>query len=114
GVFGSRDLAAVERVFAVAGKTVAAAGGKRSVALLDGMLPTAGSSRRALRFAHRPAGWTELEKNPTAKTRRARLNDGVVWPGKPGVAALAEVKALTPEQQARFENGKALFGAVCA
>jgi mono/diheme cytochrome c family protein/glucose/arabinose dehydrogenase len=114
GVFGSRDLAAVESVFALAGKSVAAGGGKRSVALLDGMLPTVGSSRRPLRFEHQPAGWTDLEKDPTAKTRLARLNDLVVWPGKPGVAALAEVKALTPEQQARFENGKTLFGAVCA
>jgi mono/diheme cytochrome c family protein len=78
------------------------------------MLPSVGASRRPLQFAKQPVGWTELEKNPMAKTRLARLNDLIVWPGKPGVVAAAEVKPLAPEQQSRFEAGKQLFTAVCA
>ena len=114
GVLGSRQLPAVERVIAMAGKSAAAGAGRRAVALLDGLVPTTGSSRRPLQFSQQPAGWVELEGNPAVKTRLARLKDVIVWPGKPGVSAVAEVKPLTAEQQARFETGKGLFAAVCA
>jgi mono/diheme cytochrome c family protein len=114
GVFGSRDVSAIERVFALGGKSATSGAGKRAVALLDGMIPTVGASRRPLQFAKQPAGWTELEKDATAKARLTRLNDLVVWPGKPGVTAVADTKPLTPAQQARFETGKALFAGVCA
>ncbi|MBL9210425.1 MAG: c-type cytochrome [Opitutaceae bacterium] len=114
GVFGSRDATAVGRVLALAGTTVGAGGGARAVALLDGLTPTVGASRRPLPLTQAPAGWAELEKNPAAKTRLARLTDVVVWPGKPGVTATAAVTPLTKEQQARFDAGKALFAGVCA
>jgi mono/diheme cytochrome c family protein/glucose/arabinose dehydrogenase len=114
GIFGSRQLPAIERVIAIAGQAAGSGGGKRAVALLDGLVPTIGSSRRPLSFTKQPAGWTELEKNPAAKTRLTRLNEIIVWPGKPGVAAVAAVKPLTTEQQARFDAGKTLFTAVCA
>ncbi len=114
GVLGSRDVAAVERVFALAGKSAATGKGKRAVALLDGLTPGVGASRRPLQFTRQPAGWAELEQNATAKARLAKLNDLVLWPGKTGVATLAAVKPLTREQQTRFDNGKTLFTAVCA
>jgi mono/diheme cytochrome c family protein/glucose/arabinose dehydrogenase len=114
GVLGSRQVPAVARVIAIAGKAVESGGGKRALALLDGLVPTTGSSRRPLTFARQPEGWAVLEKNATARTRLARLNEIVVWPGKPGAVAAAEVKPLTAEQQARFEAGKGLFSAVCA
>src|SRR5438046_2274002 len=69
GVFGARDLTAIERLFALAGDAAKAGGSKRAVALLDGMLPTVGSSRRPVQLAAQPPGWSELEKNPTAKQR---------------------------------------------
>ncbi len=114
GIFGSRQLPSIERVIALAGEDVKSGGEKRAVALLDGLVPTVGSSRRPLSFTQKPAGWSELEQNTAAKTRLARLNEIVVWPGKPGVAAVAQVTPLTAEQQARFETGKGLFAAVCA
>ncbi len=114
GVFGSRDVPAIERVLALAGKSAVGGQGKRAVALLDGMTPAVGASRRPIQFAQQPAGWAELEKNATAKARLAKLNDLLLWPGKAGVAALAAVKPLTAEQQARFATGKTLFAAVCA
>ena len=110
GIMGSRDVAALERVFALA----AQGGGKRAVALLDGLLPGVGSSRRPLNFARAPEGWGTLEKNPMASTRLVKLKELIVWPGKPGVTAAAVVPPLTAEQQARFENGRGLFAAVCA
>jgi len=114
GVLGTRDVAVLERVFALAGKSAASGQGKRAVALLDGMTPGVGASRRPLPFSRQPGGWAELEKNATAKARLAKLNDLVVWPGKVGVAALAAVKPLGAEQRARFDTGKTLFAAVCA
>lgn len=114
GVFGARDLAGVEKIVALAGQAVTGGGGKRSVALLDGLTPSIGSSRRPLVLAAQPKGWAELEKNATAAGRLAKLKDVIVWPGKPGVAALADVKPLTTEQQARFESGKQLYNMVCA
>ncbi|WP_414662967.1 DUF7133 domain-containing protein [Horticoccus sp. 23ND18S-11] len=114
GVFGSRQLPAVERVLALAGDAVKSGGAKRAVALLDGLSPSVGSSRRPLQFARQPAGWSELDKNATAKARLAKLSDVIVWPGKPGVTAAVAVTPLTAEQQTRFETGKTLFSAVCA
>ena len=114
GVLGSRQVAAVERIIAIAGKAASSGGGKRAVALLDGLVPVVGSSRRALSFARQPEGWAALESHPNTKARLSRLNEILVWPGKPGVAAAAAVKPLTPAQQARFETGKGLFSAVCA
>src|SRR6185369_14196106 len=35
------------------------------------------------------------------------------WPGKPG-ADKTDARPLTPEEQARFDKGQALFSAVCA
>jgi mono/diheme cytochrome c family protein len=114
GVFGSRQLPDIERVISLAAKAAASGASKRALALLEALVPTTGSSRRPLQFARQPEGWAELENLPAAKTRLARLKDVIVWPGKPGVAAIAVVKPLTADQQARFETGKALFNAVCA
>lgn len=114
GVAAQRDVAAIERLLARAAEAVASGGGKRAVALLDGLVPGPGGSRRPIVLAQAPAGWAALEKNATAKARLDRLKDVVVWPGKPGAATLAAVKPLTKEQQARFEAGKPLFATVCA
>jgi mono/diheme cytochrome c family protein len=99
---------------ALAGSSATSGAAKRAVALLDGLTPTVGGSRRPLTMPQQPAGWAELEKNPTAKARLAKLTDVIVWPGKPGVSAVAEAKPLTPAQQKRFETGKGLFANVCA
>lgn len=114
GVLGSRDPQAVGRLLALAGKSAAAGEGKRAGALLDGLVPTVGASRRPLQLAQQPAGWTELERNAVAKPRLARLTDVIVWPGKAGVTPPPAVPPLTPAQQTRFEAGKTLYAGVCA
>jgi mono/diheme cytochrome c family protein len=112
GALASRQIPMVERLIAL----IAAqkSGSERVAALLDGMYAGAGGSRRALRFEKEPAGWGELLRDPANAKRLAKLNDLIVWPGKTGLTAVAVVLPLTAEQQARFENGKALFTAVCA
>jgi len=86
----------------------------RSLALLDGMIAGANGSRRPLRFAQEPTGWSTLTVNPALATRVGKLHEIVVWPGKTGLAAIAAVTPLTTEQQARFEIGKTLFTTICA
>ena len=114
GVLGAREIAGVERVIALAAEALGKGGGKRAVALLDGLVPGPGGSRRPLVLAAEPPGWAALAGNATARGRLERLKDVVVWPGKPGATALAEVKPLSAAQQARFEAGRTLFTAACA
>jgi glucose/arabinose dehydrogenase/mono/diheme cytochrome c family protein len=45
--------------------------------------------------------------------RAAKLLASLRWPGKPGMAAAAVVK-LSPEEQDRFDKGKAQFATLCA
>ncbi|MCX6954700.1 MAG: c-type cytochrome [Verrucomicrobia bacterium] len=45
--------------------------------------------------------------------RAKKLLASLRWPGKPGMAAAAVVK-LSPEEQERFDKGKAQFAALCA
>jgi mono/diheme cytochrome c family protein/glucose/arabinose dehydrogenase len=114
GLLFSRQIPAIERVVALAGRAQQAGETKRAVALLDGLVPAAGAARRRLQFAAVPTGWVDLDKNPITKARLAKLSDGMVWPGKPGAALLAEGPPLTAEQQARFEKGRGLFSAICS
>ncbi|MBL9199271.1 MAG: c-type cytochrome [Opitutaceae bacterium] len=114
GLVASRDGSVTERIITMAGEALAAGASKRAVALLDGLIPTAGMSRRPIMVEKQPPGWSALEKNATAKARLDRLKDVVVWPGKPGVATIAATAPLTPAQAVRFEQGRTLFAAVCS
>lgn len=114
GVLGAREIARVERIIALAAEALGKGGGKRAVALLDGLVPAPGGARRPLVLAAEPPGWAALAGNVTARVRLERLKDVVVWPGKPGATALGEVKPLSAAQQARFEAGRMLFTAACA
>jgi mono/diheme cytochrome c family protein len=113
GVMGSRDAVAVERLVALAADTMRAGRGGW-VAVLDGMVPATGASRRPIHLAKEPAAWAALAGSATAKVRLAKLTDLVIWPGKPGVSATAVAAPLDAAQQARYEQGKALFATVCA
>jgi mono/diheme cytochrome c family protein len=113
GVMGSRDAVAVERLVALAADTMRAGRGGW-VAVLDGMVPATGASRRPIHLAKEPAAWATLAGSATAKVRLAKLTDLVIWPGKPGVSATAVAAPLDAAQQARYEQGKALFATVCA
>ncbi|MBI4622182.1 MAG: c-type cytochrome [Verrucomicrobia bacterium] len=113
GIFTSRQLSAIERLFSLAAAPPPGSN-RRTAALVDGIAAAAGASRRPLQFAQAPAGWKELVQHPAYKARLARLDEIVVWPGKPGVAVQAAVTPLTAGQQTRFEAGKTLFTAVCA
>ncbi|MDO8542141.1 MAG: c-type cytochrome [Opitutaceae bacterium] len=112
GVFASRNTAHIGQVIdAIAAQTPAES--KRALALMDGMYLAAGDTRRPLQFPREPAGWSTVAKQPAFKSRVARIDALLRWPGKTGAVAAA-VTPLTTEEQARFDTGKTLFGAICA
>lgn len=113
GVMGSRDAVAVERLATLAAETLRAGRGGW-VAVLDGMVPAAGASRRPILLAKEPSAWSTLAASATAKVRLAKMTDSVIWPGKAGVSAAVVTTPLDAAQQARFEQGKALFATVCS
>ena len=110
GVFMSRQLPAIERLFATA---AAAPAGPRTEAILQGINAAATLTRRPLQFTSAPKGLNELARQDAHAATFAKLAPIVLWPGKPGVEAVV-VKPLSAVEQARFENGKALFTAICA
>jgi mono/diheme cytochrome c family protein len=57
-----------------------------------------------------------LKKLTTAslKTRVAKLDASLVWPGKPGVPPEPVIPPLTASEQARYEVGRQLYTGTCA
>ena len=91
----------------------------QSLALLDGI--EAGRPKDPLG----QPGYVQLQDEPAALEVIARLPEGelrtrateieafLAWPGKQGVEGV-EVEPLTEEQRARFDQGREIFGAICA
>ncbi|MBX3742651.1 MAG: c-type cytochrome [Akkermansiaceae bacterium] len=114
GVMGSRQPEHCGKVAELAAEALQGGHTKRAVALLDGLLPVSGSSRRPLELAAEPAGWKALMEHPATKPKTTALANVIVWPGKAGVTAALKPEPLTTEQQSRFEAGRQLYAAVCA
>ena len=81
---------------------------------IEGLLPVSGSSRRPLAINHEPEGWNELADHPATAAKIKQLANVIVWEGKAGVTAALKPAPLAPDQQKRFEAGKALYAGVCA
>lgn len=114
GVLGSRDVEALTRVVAMAGTAAEKGDGRQAAALLQGLVPVAGSSRRPIVFDTAPEAWPALAENAATKATVEKLLNTLVWPGKPGVTVATEAPPLTTEQQALFDMGGTLYAAVCA
>ncbi|MBI5775710.1 MAG: c-type cytochrome [Verrucomicrobia bacterium] len=114
-VFAERKAERVERLLTLIAhqpKTQA----KRQLALLDGAMSAAAATRKPVKFAEEPPVLAELKKlgGGLVKTRVAKLDSSLVWPGKPGVPPEPVIPSLTAAQQARYDLGKELFTATCA
>lgn len=94
-------------------------------ALMDGMInafPPAPKGKAAaaplkkVKMTGEPEDFKKLlaatDKN--IKDRASKLDNYIVWPGKPGVPPEPPVKELTTTEKARFEAGKTMFEATCA
>lgn len=114
-----------DRVGAVLDLTAAAKEGWQQQALMDGLLaatpPAPKGKEKALptkrvKFTAEPVALKTLaaSSNKTIKDRATRLDNYLIWPGKPGVPPEPPVKPLTTAEQERFELGKQLFEAACA
>jgi putative membrane-bound dehydrogenase-like protein len=123
GVWGSREVPAIQRLIAMAAAQPPAASA-RTAAIIDGIVGAStgpGASRRPIRFPSEPGGWSGLLANPDLKARLEKAtapapstSDLVLWPGKPGVAATVAPPPLTGAELARFDAGKGVFTSVCA
>jgi putative membrane-bound dehydrogenase-like protein len=123
GVWGARDVAAIQKLIALAAAPPAAAG-RLSAAIVDGIVAAStgpGASRRPIQFPSEPKGWSTLLKDPDLKARLEKAtapapstSDLVLWPGKAGVAATVAPPPLTGADLDRFNKGKAVFTSVCA
>jgi putative membrane-bound dehydrogenase-like protein len=123
GVFGSRQVPAIERLIALAAAQPPA-DVMRTAALVEGIAAAAtgpGAARRPIQFPKEPDGWSLLLKNAAFKATLEKstapapsTSDLVLWPGKPGVAPAVAPPPLTDEERARFTAGKTVFTAICA
>jgi mono/diheme cytochrome c family protein len=112
-VFAERRAERVERLLTlIAGSET----GRRQLALLDGVMSAAAATRKPVKFAQEPPVLAALKKLTTTslKSRVARLDASLVWPGKPGVPPEPVIPPLTASQQARYDLGKQLFVSTCA
>lgn len=114
GVMGSRQAPHCSRIAVMAADALQAGNPRRAVALLDGLVPVSGSSRRPLELDAEPAGWKSLAENASTKPKTNQLINVVVWPGKAGVTTALKPQPLSGEQQGRFDAGKNLYASVCA
>jgi putative membrane-bound dehydrogenase-like protein len=123
GVFGSRQVPAIERLIALAASQPPAAAA-RTAALVDGIVAAAtgpGAARRPIQFPKEPDGWATLLKNADVKAALEKstgtapsTSDLVLWPGKPGVAPAVAPPPLTAEELVRFNAGKTVYATICA
>ncbi|MCB9913932.1 MAG: dehydrogenase [Planctomycetes bacterium] len=108
----------VEGLLALVGEALAR-GSWHAEALVDGMLdgrpvgPT--GQPGAIHVPARPACLDLLAKarGGPREEKVAALEAAITWPGGPGGGDV-EVRALTPEEIARFEAGRLIFNAICS
>jgi mono/diheme cytochrome c family protein/glucose/arabinose dehydrogenase len=111
-VINERRDAKISRLLDLAGEQKNSAAWKRT-AILEGMAVTRGRAPVKLIFLDEKP--KSLDALLTSDGRLAeRVLEKVAWPGKPGVVVPPPPRALTADEQGRFEEGKAIYAATCA
>lgn len=91
----------------------------RAAALIEGLLAARPKDPRGepgrLRLASAPAALERLTgcADETVAARAVELDGALAWPGRPGIEE-EPVRPLEPAEQARFERGREIYGAVCS
>lgn len=118
GVVAGRSADSVERLFELAGTKPANDWRVQAIVTGIGEAPktTKGlvSETRPVRLRQQPAGLARIQQAADAKMQSAMkdLEEVLTWPGKPGYVA-PKVPPLTPEQEARYQDGKVLYANIC-
>jgi len=110
GVFVSREPSPIAEIIAAAAQAAPELG----ASVLAGFAAVANASPRPVVLPNEPSGWAQLAALPAATKPVADLATLLRWSGKPGLDAVAAVPPLTPAQEVRFANGRALFAGICA
>jgi mono/diheme cytochrome c family protein len=95
-------------------------GGNRQLAMLNGMAgkgagkpPAKGApAPNLIKLDAESKGLAALLAEPKTKSLAAKVERQVTWQGKAG-AVEVKVVPLTPEQQALFDKGKAIYATLC-
>ena len=107
-----------ERVESLIGSAAAEGDTWRSRALLKGMLEGRGPGRDGvpamIRISREPPAAIELSGRESDGGMATELLGALHWPGKPGLPEEEVVRPLTDPEAARFEQGRAIYGAICA
>ena len=117
GALKANDTARLSRVLAVAADSTAPAWARTAV--LDGVdraMPRLFDGKAVpatLSAEPQPLVALAAQGGSPESERATKLLASLRWPGKSGMAAVAEVK-LAPADQVRFDQGKAQFAALCA
>lgn len=95
----------------------------QKTALLVGMTPEKITSTKGLppvrqkkiRLSEEPKALTTLRKLNSKSTLKAleKLDEVLLWPGKPGVKPEPPVRPLSDDEKVRFAMGKQLYGLTC-
>ncbi|MSU67845.1 MAG: dehydrogenase [Opitutaceae bacterium] len=110
-VFAARRSERTERLLALIAAQPPAA--PRTAALVDGILDTAPATvKKPVKFTSEPTALAKLRQ--AGDSRVAKIAALMTWPGQPGAKPGSIISPLTPAQQASFELGKTLYGAICA
>jgi len=95
----------------------------QKTALIVGMTPVKVKSTKGLppvkqkkvRLSEEPAAFAALKKIKSRSVRNAlnKLDEVLIWPGKPGVKPEPPVRPLTADEKVLFATGKQLYGMTC-
>jgi glucose/arabinose dehydrogenase/mono/diheme cytochrome c family protein len=117
GTVKANDTARLDRILAVAADAKAPVWARTAV--LDGVdraMPRMFDGKAipaTLSAEPKPLVALAAQGGTPESERATKLLASLRWPGKPGMAAIADVK-LAPADQVRFDKGKAGFAALCA
>ena len=95
----------------------------QKTALIVGMTPQKIKSTKGLppvrqkkvRLSEEPKAFAALKKIKSKSVKNAlrKLDEVLIWPGKPGVEPEPPVRKLTDQENIRFVMGKQLYGTTC-
>src|SRR5688500_8567911 len=91
----------------------------RQHAMLDGMQPPAKAPktrRRSITLESKPTAFLALRQSADEKLgqKATAALAAIHWPGQPGYTAPPPPPPLSPDEQARFDRGREVYGVTCA
>jgi putative membrane-bound dehydrogenase-like protein len=106
GLIGSKDAATWQKTSILVGMTPV------KIKSTKGLPPV---RQKKVRLSEEPAAFASLKKIKTKSVSNAlkKLDEVLLWPGKPGVKPEPPVRSLNDDEQVRYIVGKQLYATTC-